>query len=232
MAWHHFVAYLVTALLLGAIIGAERQWHQRIAGLRTNALVSAGAAMFVSISHLVPLNPTSLQVSAQVVSGIGFLGAGVIMREGLSIRGLNTAATLWCSAAVGSLCGFGFVPEAVLGAAGVVGANVLFRPLARKIDRQPSRASDVETPYLLRLVCRSEDEAKVRMLLMHLLHTLPLTLHALHSEDLNSTGKVEVRATLVSAERQNAMLEDIVQRLSIESGVSAVSWEVDAREAE
>ena len=107
-----------------------------------------------------------------------------------------------------------------------------FRPLARKIDRQPSRASDVETPYLLRLVCRSEDEAKVRMLLMHLLHTLPLTLHALHSEDLNSTGKVEVRATLVSAERQNAMLEDIVQRLSIESGVSAVSWEVDAREAE
>ena len=232
MAWHHYIAYLVTALLLGAIIGAERQWHQRIAGLRTNALVSAGAAMFVSISHLVPLNPTSLQVAAQVVSGIGFLGAGVIMREGLSIRGLNTAATLWCSAAVGSLCGFGFVPEAVIGAAVVVGANVLFRPLARKIDRQPSRASDIETRYVLRLVCRSDDEARVRMLLMHLLHSLPLTLHALHSEDLNSSGKVEVRATLVSAERQNAMLEDIVQRLSVESGISAVSWEVDARETE
>ena len=206
MAWHHFIAYLVTALLLGAIIGAERQWHQRIAGVRTNVLVSAGAAMFVSISHLVPLNPTSLQVAAQIVSGIGFLGAGVIMREGLSIRGLNTAATLWCSAAVGSLCGFGFVREAAIGAAGVVGANVLFRPIARKIDRQPSRASDVETRYVLRLVCRSDDEAKVRMLLMHLLHFLPLTLHALHSEDLNSSGKVEVRATLVSAERQNALL--------------------------
>jgi len=232
MTWHRFIAYLAAALLLGAIIGAERQWHQRIAGLRTNALVSAGAAMFVSISHLVPMNPTSLQVAAQVVSGIGFLGAGVIMREGLSIRGLNTAATLWCSAAVGSLCGFGFVPEAVIGAVGVVGANVVFRPLARKIDRQPSRASDIETRYVLRLVCRSEDEGKVRMLLMHLLHALPLTLHALHSEDLDSTGKVEVRATLVSAERQNAMLEDIVQRLSIESGISAVSWEVDAQDAE
>ena len=84
MPWHHFVAYLLVALLLGAIIGAERQWHQRIAGLRTNALVSAGAAMFVSMSHLVPMNPTSLQVAAQVVSGIGFLGAGVIMREGVS----------------------------------------------------------------------------------------------------------------------------------------------------
>jgi len=75
MAWHHSIAYLVTALLQGAIIGAERQWHQRIAGLRTNALVSAGAAMFVGISHLVPMNLTSLQVAAQVVSGIGFLGS-------------------------------------------------------------------------------------------------------------------------------------------------------------
>ena len=232
MAWHHFVAYLVTALLLGAVIGAERQWHQRIAGLRTNALVSAGAAMFVSITHLIPLNPTSLQVAAQVVSGIGFLGAGVIMREGLSIRGLNTAATLWCSAAVGSLCGLGFIKEAGIGAVGVLGANVLLRPLGRKIDRQPSRASDIETEYLLRLVCRSDDEAKVRVLLMHLLHTLPLTLHALHSEDVDSTGKVEVRATLLSSERQNAMLEDIVQRLSVESGISAVSWELVSRETE
>jgi putative Mg2+ transporter-C (MgtC) family protein len=232
MAWPHFVAYLVTALFLGAIIGAERQWHQRIAGLRTNALVSAGAAMFVSISHLVPLSPTSLQVAAQVVSGIGFLGAGVIMREGLSIRGLNTAATLWCSAAVGALCGFGYVWEAVTGAIGVLGANVLLRPLAKKIDRRPRVATDVETEYVLRLVCRSDDEAKIRILLIQLLHNLPMTLHELSSEDINSTGKVEVRATLVSAERRNAMLEEFVHRLSLECGVSAVSWELVAEEAE
>jgi putative Mg2+ transporter-C (MgtC) family protein len=232
MAWHHFVTYLAIALFLGAVIGAERQWHQRIAGLRTNALVSAGAAMFVSISHLVPLNPTSLQVAAQVVSGVGFLGAGVIMREGLSIRGLNTAATLWCSAAVGALCGFGYVWEAVTGAIGVLGANFLLRPLAKKIDRQPRAASDVETEYALRLVCRSDDEAKIRILLIQLLHNLPMTLHELSSEDINSTGKVEVRATLVSAERSNAMLEDIVQRLSLEPSVSAVSWELVAQEEE
>lgn len=84
---------------------------------------------------------------------------------------------------------------------------------------------------MLRLVCRGDDGAKVRLLLMHLLHDLPITLHALHSEDLNSTGKVEVRATLVSAERQNALLEEIVPRLGLESGVSgvsAVSWELAA----
>ena len=232
MAWHQFIAYLGTALLLGAIIGAERQWHQRIAGLRTNALVSGGAAMFVSISHLVPLTPTSLQIAAQVVSGIGFLGAGVIMREGLSIRGLNTAATLWCSAAVGALCGFGFVCEGVIGAAGVVGANVLLRPLARKIDRQPSHDSEVETRYVLRFVCRSEDETRLRAQLIHLLHALPFTLHALRSENSDSSGKVEVRASLCSSERQNATLEDIVQRLGVESGVSSVSWELASEERE
>jgi putative Mg2+ transporter-C (MgtC) family protein len=226
MAWYHFVAYLLLALLLGAVIGAERQWHRRIAGFRTNALVSAGAAMFVSITHLVPLTATSLQVAAQVVSGIGFLGAGVIMREGPSIRGLNTAATLWCSAAVGSLCGLGFVPQAVVGAVSVLGANVLFRPLSRKIYRQPSRTAEVETQYVVRLVCRADDETKIRVLLMHVLTVLPMTLHALRSDDLNSGGKVEVRATLVSTERQNAMLEGVVQRLSFESGVSAVSWEL------
>ena len=230
MAWLHFVVYLSMALLLGAIIGAERQWHQRIAGLRTNALVSAGAAMFGSVSHLVPLTSTSLQVAAQVVSGIGFLGAGVIMREGLSIRGLNTAATLWCSAAVGLLCGLGFVGEAVVGAAGILGANVLFRPLARKIVRQPNYAADVETQYALRLVCLADDEAKIRVLLMHVLHPLPMTLHAIHSEKLNPTGKVEVRATLAGAKRQNATLEGVIQRLSFESGVSAVSWELARQE--
>jgi putative Mg2+ transporter-C (MgtC) family protein len=232
MAWHQFLAYLITALILGAIIGAERQWHQRIAGLRTNALVSAGAAMFVSISRLLPAYPTSLQVAAQVVSGIGFLGAGVIMREGLTIRGLNTAATLWCSAAVGSLCGLGFMREAVISAVAVLGANVLLRPLAKKIDRQPRGPIDEETKYVLRLVCREDTEARVRVLLMHLLHALPLNLHALHSQDLDSGEKVEVKATLVSTERQNAMLENIVQQLSVESGVSAVSWELAAPEME
>jgi len=232
MTWNQFIGYLATALLLGAIIGAERQWHQRLAGLRTNALVSGGAAMFVSITHLVPLTPNSLQIAAQVVSGIGFLGAGVIMREGVSIRGLNTAATLWCSAAVGALCGFGFVGEAVIGALGVVAANVLLRPLARKIGRQHSRAIEVETRYVLRFVCQSDHETQLRALAIHLLHAVPFSLHAVSSEDLNSSGKVEVRATLCSSARQNAMLEDIVQRLGFESGISAVSWELASEDAE
>src|ERR1700681_3239894 len=91
----------------GAVIGFERQWRQRLAGLRTNTLVALGAASSVVFERPVSPDVASTRVAAQVVSGIGFLGAGIIFREGLNVRGLNTAATLWCSAAVGLLAGEG-----------------------------------------------------------------------------------------------------------------------------
>src|SRR6202049_3808827 len=99
---------LAVALSLSAVIGFERQWRNRLAGLRTNTLVALGAASFVTFSALVPGDASPTRVAAQVVSGIGFLGAGLIFREGLSVRGLNTAATLWCSAAVGVVAGAGY----------------------------------------------------------------------------------------------------------------------------
>ena len=108
-----FVGRTVAALLMGAGLGLERQYRGHPAGLRTNALVSVGAALFVSLSGLLPgpnVDPT--RIASYVVSGIGFLGGGVILREGFSVRGMNTAATLWCTAAVGTLCGSGFVAEA------------------------------------------------------------------------------------------------------------------------
>ena len=92
---------LAVALGLSAVIGFERQWRNRLAGLRTNTLVALGAASFVIFEQLIPGESSPTRVAAQVVSGIGFLGAGLIFREGLSVRGLNTAATLWCSAAIG-----------------------------------------------------------------------------------------------------------------------------------
>jgi putative Mg2+ transporter-C (MgtC) family protein len=108
MLWLHFTLRLSLALILVALIGAERQWRQRIAGLRTNALVAAAAAMFVMLTALTARTADdSFRIAAKVVSGIGFLGAGVILRQGLSVTGLNTAATLWCSAAIGTLAGYG-----------------------------------------------------------------------------------------------------------------------------
>lgn len=97
---------LLTTFVLGALIGVERQLRQRTAGLRTNTLVSVGAAIFVSLgARLFEIDhgsQTPISVVAYVVSGIGFLGAGAIMKEGASVSGLNTAATLWGSGAVGA----------------------------------------------------------------------------------------------------------------------------------
>ena len=185
--------------------------------------------MFVMLAMPAPDN--AMRVAAQVVSGIGFLGAGVIMREGLTVRGLNTAATLWCSAAVGTLSGSGQIKLAAIGTVGVLLANFGLRPIARLIDRQPTETeSSTEVLYLLRLVCRSEGENHARALLLQMTQSLPIALQSLHSEDIDATGKVEVRANFHSNHRQDNMLESVVGRMSLEPEITAVSWEVVTRD--
>jgi len=142
-----FIVRLVVAFCLGAALGLERQWRQRMAGLRTNTLVATGAALFVMLSALTPGDASPTRVAAQVVSGIGFLGGGVILREGLSVRGLNTAATLWCAAAVGSLSGAGLLYQATLGAIAVLAANLVLRPLGYRINQQPLKGTELELCY-------------------------------------------------------------------------------------
>ncbi len=136
--WYDFLLRLSVALLGGALIGLERQWRSRGAGLRTNTLVAAGAAMFVLISHMTPSGSNPTQVTAYV-SGVGFLGAGVIISDGARVRGINTAATLWCAAAVGALAASGFVWQAGVATATVLGINILLRPIGRRTDRQTGR---------------------------------------------------------------------------------------------
>src|SRR6202023_3811215 len=101
-----FVLRLGAALLMGVCVGLERQWRQRMAGSRTNALVAAGAAAFVMCGLLIDNDPSARgRIVSYVVSGVGFLGAGVIFKDGANVRGLNTAATIWLSAAIGALSG-------------------------------------------------------------------------------------------------------------------------------
>ena len=115
---------LILALLLGAAIGFERQWRKQPAGLHTNALVCLGSAAYVLVGLLVTQDSSATRIAAQVVSGVGFICAGVIWHEGPTVRGLNTAATIWCTAAVGVLAGLDFPLMAVLAAAVLLFANV------------------------------------------------------------------------------------------------------------
>lgn len=226
MMWHHFAIRLGLALILGALIGAERQWRQRMAGLRTNALVAAGAAMFVMLTALTTrAADDSFRIAGQVVSGIGFLGAGVILRNGLNITGLNTAATLWCSAAIGTLAGYGLYGSAATGAVAVIAANVCLRPVGKALNRGKG-AADSDLTYLFRITARNDQEAHMRVLLLNSIGGQPLLLKSLKSDDVDHTDKVEIHAVLTSTGRQDSLLEQIVSRLSLEPSVSGVSWEI------
>ncbi|MBV8074020.1 MAG: MgtC/SapB family protein [Candidatus Eremiobacteraeota bacterium] len=145
-----FAVRVFAALALGTLVGFERQYRQRTAGLRTNALVATGSALFVMSAPLVGVASGQLQIAAYVVSGVGFLAGGVIFREGLSVSGLNTAATMWCTAAIGVLAGFGEFAYAAIGALAVLTANVVLRPIAQRINRQPIGPAELESTPLER----------------------------------------------------------------------------------
>ena len=228
-----FFFRLGIALILGTAVGLERQWRQRMAGTRTNALVAAGAAAFAMCAFMVrDVARAEAQIVAYIVSGVGFLGAGVIFKDAGGVRGLNTAATLWCSAAIGAICGLGNPLHAVILGGAVLATNVLLRPLSYKLYPVRTPGEEQEVTYGLELICQPEDEAHMRALLLQGMSLSPLTLAALRSEDIEGTNKMKVTAQVRTLGRQDGALEQLVVRLSLEAGVSSVSWAVRAGDLE
>ena len=142
MSLSTFALRLAFDLAAGILIGVERQMRQRSAGLATNALVSVGACIFILISEATlqggETGADPLRVLSQVVTGVGFLGAGAIIKDGFSIHGLNSAATIWCSAAVGSLCGFGYWQMALVAAAAILFINWALKSVEIRMERKDS----------------------------------------------------------------------------------------------
>src|SRR5258707_11739956 len=153
---------LTAAFILGTLIGAERQYRQRTAGLRTNVLVAVGAAAFVDLAMHLNGADGAVRVIAYVVSGIGFLGAGVIMKQGMDVRGLNTAATLWASAAVGSCAGADMVAQAAALTVFVLAGNTLLRPLVNAINRAPINEQASEATYFVKLLVDEDAASRLR----------------------------------------------------------------------
>jgi putative Mg2+ transporter-C (MgtC) family protein len=216
---------LFVAACLGAAIGLERQWRQHLAGLRTNTLVALGAAIFITYARAASDNEGATRIAAQVVSGIGFLGAGVIFKEGLNVRGLNTAATLWCSAAVGLLAGEGLALYGLIAAVLVIGANTLLRPLVRAINRQPVEMSEEEQRYLVAIECRTVLASEIRARLVRAVADVPdLQFTELDSAFVAESGRIDVTATVSSHKRRELALEAIVGRFADMEGVTRASW--------
>ena len=181
MEWT-FVFNLSIAILAGALVGIERQWQHKLAGVRTTALVSFGACLFVTLSTFMAGNDSSpTRIAAQVVSGIGFLAGGVIIRDGMSVTGINTAATLWCSAAVGSIIGAGYRIEGIVGAIMLLIVNISLRGFSKKVDLF---RSDM-THHHVAIVCLERKEMKIRGLIIDIMTQLGLELIALERNEIS-----------------------------------------------
>jgi|SRR5271165_5613409 len=221
-----FSMHLLAALFLGAAVGLERQWRQRMAGTRTHAPVAAGAAAFVMCGLLLQSDPSAQgRIVSYVVSGVGFLGAGVIFKDGANVRGLNTAATIWCSASIGALCGLGALNLAVVVAGAVLFANLGLRPLAYRVSPVLPEATPAETRYEIRLVCPYAVSAHIRALMLSSIHSLPVRLQSIHSEQ-DEEEQTHIRAELTTAGRNNEAVEQVVMRLSMEEQISSLSWSI------
>jgi putative Mg2+ transporter-C (MgtC) family protein len=215
--------------VLGTLIGAERQYRQRSGGLRTNVLVAVGAATFVDIGMQLNGHAGATQIISYVVSGVGFLGAGVIMKEGKNVWGLNTAATLWCSAAVGACAGADLAVEAIVLTAFVLAGNTLLRPLVNVLNRAPIKESAMEAIYDVRATTDHDHLEAARELLetqLEAAHHLVREVTVIDREP----GSVELVATLVASVADPAELDRLTTRLETVPFTQHASWAVRSPE--
>ncbi len=216
------VVNMTIALILGALIGSERQMRQRMAGLRTNALVALGAAGFVTFAALFPddINPT--RVAAQVVSGIGFLGAGIIFRDGFNVHGLNTAATLWCSAAVGMMAGAGHLPYAAVMTGMIVFINLALRPIVKLLNKISPSAAAKDRLFQMRLRCARSDERDMRAFLVRNLAVNNLFLH--ETEVSGDEKECEIIAHIHGDGSTERNIERSIGQIAMEPRITRTLW--------
>jgi len=221
------LAVLGVAFLCGGLIGIERQYRQRNAGLRTMVLVSVGAAAFVYLGGRLFGGEGQVRIIAYVVSGIGFLGAGVIMKEGAQVRGLNTAATLWSSAAVGAFAGSGLMAEAFAVTVVVIAGNTLLRPVVNYINRRPIDAASTEATYRVHVICAAENITEARDLLDS---ELEKANYPIREVEVLSEGEetTELAAVLIPTTAESKELDAVCDALATSDYIESATWTVSA----
>jgi putative Mg2+ transporter-C (MgtC) family protein len=222
LGWDDVALRLVIAAILGGAIGLERELREREAGLRTHLLVSVGAAVFTLVSAYafsdfrygletgITMDPT--RIAAQIVTGIGFLGAGAIIRQGLSVRGLTTAATLWVVAAIGMASGAGYYSAAVVGTVIVI---ISLWPLRRLAHLAVVRVRPEEGRLLLQLPPGTSAAPVLAEL-----ERAPVRLDAIELEDQENARTLVL--TLHMRERHRTA--EVVERLTALEEVTRVEW--------
>jgi putative Mg2+ transporter-C (MgtC) family protein len=218
-----FAGNIGLALLLGTLIGLEREFTRHPAGLRTNALVAVGAALFVTLTRLLSDTQNPTHIIGYVVVGIGFLGGGAILKEGMQIRGLTTSAGIWCAAAVGTLSGLGFAAHAVIGTGFVLLILFGLLPLDHWIDARRYQPRRSEVQYRVRVNCDESAKDTVDRVLLQQVAAIPsASISGIKSR--RQGERVRVTAHLCLRAASDEAVRELTNRLLGESGVLAASW--------
>ena len=217
-----FIIRIASSALFGFLIGFERQLTGHPAGIRTNVLVSLGSCIFVILSFIIA-TPDQTRIAGQIVTGLGFLCSGIIFKDGVNVRGLNTAATIWCTAAIGVLASSGFILFAFVATVLLVGANVILRPISNKIN---PLFDETGKCYQITAVCAEDKKKLIRSIIMDYISMSKLVLSDLECKNV-SDEKVKIVAKMhVYGKHREEIAETLIEKIRDEKHVSSVGWEI------
>lgn len=226
-----FSLRLLIAIVLGFFVGLERQWTKHQAGILTNVIVCVGAYAYSAFSYIADTSNVDVtRIAAQVVCGIGFLGAGLILRDGTNIRGLSTAATIWTTAAVGILCTLPNIIFSVIVALAIVILHLLLHPFSVYVDKKnhynKEKDSRMECIYKISITCTEEAETDVRT---HLIQSIRnknnILLHNLESGETDDQN-VKIRAYITTAKKNDEDIESLIISVGKDEGVLSAGWKI------
>ncbi len=209
-----FIIRICACFILSVCVGMERQLRHKTVGLRTNVLVSLGSFMFVCMSFKI-VNPDVTRIAAQVVSGIGFLGAGVILKDGNRIKGLNTAATLWCVAAIGVLCASGMVLEASIGTLLILISNIILRILSQKI----MNTIKTQENCTLDITCNKNEVKDIKNLIIKLTSKYNLDIKSFQKNEI-SNNEVNLKINIISNDK--VYFDEIAKIITTSSNINSL----------
>ena len=210
MEYNVFLYRISVSFILSLLIGLERQIRGRAIGLRTSVLVSIGTFMFVSFSVQMMAYYVT-RIASQVVSGIGFLGAGVIIKDGTNIKGLNTAATLWCNAAIGVLCAGGLIVEATIGTGFILFCNIILRYVTRKVHL--TKKVKIYDDFVLKVTCEGEVSDIIRKQIMDIFNKDYATLTSIETKELE-LGQVKITSECKVITNKSSIIENLMNDIS------------------
>lgn len=229
-----FSIRLGVAILLGLLIGFERQWTRHPAGILTNLIVCMGSFFFTAFGVLALATADGVvsrvdlsRIPSGIVSGIGFLGAGVMIKEGINIRGLNTAATIWATSAVGVLCCAFNLWFAVIAGLAIVLCHVIFHPISKLVTNRrynKEDASFAERLYSISVIVTDEAAPELReKLMLAIKNEKSLLLRNLETRDTDD-DTVKIKAVVSSVDKDETRIEKIISTMGVKNSVIQSGW--------